>query len=79
MFDFWVYHTDADIIKVEQIKNQQAEKSLRISRQTYLYMLGTFIGQKLDDHTILETPEQKDFQIPLLPNRPELEDRKSVV
>ena len=65
--------TDADIIKVEQIKNQQAEKSLRISRQTYLYMLGTFIGQKLDDHTILETPEQKDFQIPLLPNRPELE------
>ena len=65
--------TDADIIKVEQIKNQQAEKSLRISRQTYLYMLGTFIGQKLDDHTILETPEQKDLQIPLLPNRPELE------
>jgi len=65
--------TDADIIKVEQIKDQQAEKSLRISRQTYLYMLGTFIGRKLDDSTTLEIPEQKDYPLPLQSKRPELE------
>ncbi|MCI1742384.1 MAG: TolC family protein [Prevotella sp.] len=65
--------TDADIIKVEQIKDQQAEKSLRISRQTYLYMLGTFIGRKLDYSTTLEIPEQKDYPLPLQSKRPELE------
>lgn len=65
--------TDADIIRVEQIKDRQAEKSLRISRQTYLYMLGTFIGRKLDDSTTLEIPEQKDYQPPIQSRRPELE------
>ncbi len=64
--------TDADLIRVEQIKDQQAEKSLRMSRQTYLGMLGTFIGRKLDDQTVLEIPEQEYSQLSSPSNRPEL-------
>ena len=49
--------TDADVIKVEEIKAQQQESSLRVSRRTYLSMLATFIGSQIDEKTELERPE----------------------
>ncbi len=48
--------TDADVVRVEQIKARQQEGTLRTMRQTYLTMLATFIGKPLDSQTSLQKP-----------------------
>lgn len=49
--------TDADAIKVEEIKAQQQESSLHVSRRTYISMLSTFTGIQIDENVELERPE----------------------
>ena len=62
--------TDIDAVKVEQIKTQQQEGSLRTMRQSYLRMLGTFVGKTLDTSTALQKPA--DENAVGANNRPEL-------
>lgn len=62
--------TDIDAVKVEQIKAQQQEGSLRTMRQNYLRMLGTFAGKTLDASTTFQKPANENVTGPN--NRPEL-------
>lgn len=63
--------TDADAIKVEEIKAQQQESSLRVSRRTYISMLSTFIGSQIGEDIELERPEIQSVSDQN--NRPELD------
>ena len=62
--------TDADAVRVEQIKARQQEGTLKTMRQTYLTMLGTFIGKPLDGSTKLQKPTNELSSTEI--NRPEL-------
>lgn len=50
--------TDLDAVKVEEVKCRQSEASLTAMRQATLRMLGYFIGEQLDDTTILVIPQE---------------------
>ena len=62
--------TDADAVRVEQIKARQQEGTLKTMRQTYLTMLSTFIGKPLDGSTKLQKPTDELSSTEI--NRPEL-------
>lgn len=63
--------SDVDAVSVEQVKALQQEEGLKASREAYLLMLGTFIGQTLGSNTALERPAMPDTST-RLNLRPEL-------
>jgi outer membrane protein TolC len=59
-----------DVLKAEMLKVDQHMIELRSTRTAYLNMLSLFIGQTLDNNTVLETPSAPAWSNTI--NRPEL-------
>ncbi len=61
----------ADNLKAELLKADQRTIELKATRQGYADMLALFIGQPIDQNTVLETPTRQTLSINSI-NRPEL-------
>jgi outer membrane protein TolC len=72
--------SDVDAIEVEQLNAAQQEKSLSIQRHTYMTMLGIFIGEELNESSVLTKPSDM-MPISMDVKRPELKlfDAQSVL
>lgn len=66
------FKTNADILQAELLKTDQRAIELKAGKQSYLSMLGIFIGQELSENTTLQRPQ--DIQAAAEPTitRPEL-------
>ncbi|HZY80467.1 MAG TPA: TolC family protein [Cyclobacteriaceae bacterium] len=66
------FKTNADILQAEMLKTDQRAIELKAGKQSYLAMLGIFVGQELNENTKLERPA--DIQAAADPQiaRPEL-------
>ena len=62
--------SNVDILQAELLKSQQRTSELKATRRGFAGMLSLFVGQEVDEATILETPPQQ----PIVDNiqRPEL-------
>jgi outer membrane protein TolC len=61
----------ADNLKAELLKVKQRTTEMNAARKGYADMLSMFIGQKIDENTVLETPLQKTVSNEI--NRPEMQ------
>lgn len=62
--------SSGNLLDAELLKAEQQVTELRATRKAYLYMLGLFIGQSLDERTVLEKPVSQPISAAI--NRPEL-------
>jgi outer membrane protein TolC len=65
--------SDLDAVKVEQLKTIQNKAQLEAERKSYMEMLGTLIGEALNETTVLQKPKAEDLIISSQIKRPELE------
>ncbi len=63
--------SDLDAIQVQLMKVQQQENSLLTQRRTFMSMLGLFMGEELNETTVLTIPSTGDVLVNQV-NRPEL-------
>jgi outer membrane protein TolC len=64
---------DVEAVKVAQVETQQQQSSLKTLRQTYIAMLGTFIGRNLPKDVVLPRPADLEVNANLATWRPELD------
>lgn len=64
------FRSNADLLKAELLKAEQQAISLKNNRKAFLNMLGLFIGETLDENTILQKPDAPFIAQTI--NRPEL-------
>jgi len=64
---------DLDVVKVEQLKTIQNATQLTSDRKAYLNMLASFIGERLEEGTVLQKPDTYKLLVSPQINRPELE------
>ena len=66
------HQADLDAVSVEQLKAQQQYRQLVSGRKAYIEVLGTMIGQPVDESTLLQKPNPNTLFIPPQINRPEI-------
>ena len=64
---------DLDAVRVEQLNAKQNQVQLEANRRAYIQMLGTLIGESLNESTILLKPNAETLSLANQSKRPELD------